>query len=159
MSNLAQLESHHRVFQALTGLTPKAFGQLLSAFGQAYEAALAVATGQRATPRQRQRGGRKATLQTLADKLGFILFYFKLYLTQDALGLFFGLSQGQACEWIHRLTLVLNQALGCEKQLPARQLADVTQVLAACPGLEFALMAANGPFSGPKIPHASLSGL
>jgi hypothetical protein len=151
MLNFAQIESHPRVFHALTGLSPQAFAQLLSAFGQAYEAALAVADAQRAKPRQRRRGGgRKATLHTLADKLVFILCYFKLYPTQDALGFFFGLSQSQACAWIHRLTPLLNQALGSEKQLPARRPADVAQVLAQCPGLEFIIDGTERPIQRPK---------
>jgi hypothetical protein len=151
MLNFAQIKSHPRVFQALTGLSPKAFAQLLPAFGQVYEAALPIADAQRPKPRQRRRGGgRKATLHTLADKLVFILCYFKLYPTQDALGFFFGLSQSQACAWIHRLTPLLNQALGSEKQLPAREPADVAQVLAQCPGLEFITDGTERPIQRPQ---------
>jgi hypothetical protein len=60
------------------------------------------------------------------------------------------MTQAQACEWIHRLTPVLNQALGFEKQLPARKAADVTQVLRECPGLEFIIDGTERPIQRPK---------
>jgi hypothetical protein len=103
MLNCARLERHPRVFQSLTGLSQAAFAQLLPAFERAYLAALDAADAQRASPRERQRGGgRTATLATLGDKLVFIQFYLRMYPAQEAQGFFFGLSQGQACTWIHR---------------------------------------------------------
>jgi hypothetical protein len=150
MLNCAKLERQPRVFQSLTGLSPAAFAQLLPAFEQAYAVAQDTADAQRQQARERQRGGgRKATLATLADKLVFILFYFRMYPTQAAQGFFFGLSQGQACTWIHRLTPVLNQALGSEQQLPARQPAAVTQILAACPDLAFIVDGTERPIQRP----------
>jgi hypothetical protein len=47
------------------------------------------------------------------------------------------MSQAQANEWIHRLTRVLNQALGYERQLPERDPANLETVLSACPSLAF----------------------
>lgn len=151
MLNCAKLERQPRVFQSLTGLSLAAFAQLLPAFEQAYGVALDTADAQRPQARGRQRGGgRKATLATLADKLVFILFYFRMYPTQTAQGFFFGLSQGQACIWIHRLTPVLHQALGYQQQLPARQPAAVAQVLAACPDLAFIVDGTERPIQRPK---------
>lgn len=151
MLNYAKLERQPRVFQSLTGLSLAAFAQLLPAFEQAYIAAQDAADAQRPQARERQRGGgRKATLATLADKLVFILFYFRMYPTQVAQGFFFGISQGQACTWIHYLTPLLNQALGHEQQLPARQPATVTQVLTTCPGLTFIIDGTERPIQRPK---------
>jgi DDE superfamily endonuclease len=53
-------------------------------------------------------------------------------------------------QWIHRLTPVLNQALGFEQQLPAQRAAAGTQVLRACPGLEFIIDGAERPIQRPK---------
>ena len=118
MLNYAKIKNRSRIFQSLTGLTPVAFAKLLPAFNRAYQTALLAQDVQRETPRQRrQGGGREATLETMADKLVFILFYFKFYPTQELLGFFFGFSQGQANHWVHRLTPILNQALGYEKQI------------------------------------------
>lgn len=77
--------------------------------------------------------GRKAHLRDLEDKLLFILVYFRLYPTQAVQGFLFGISQAQANEWVHRLTGVLNQALGYEQQLPERDPANLEKVLSACP--------------------------
>jgi hypothetical protein len=151
MLNYAKIKNRPRIFQSLTGLTPAAFAKLLPAFNRAYETALLAQDVQRETPRQRcQGGGRKATLETMADKLVFILFYFKFYPTQELLGFFFGFSQGQANHWVHRLTPILNQALGYEKQLPARKTTEVAEVLAACPGLEFIIDGTERPIQRPK---------
>ncbi len=65
----------------------------------------------------------------------FILFYFRIYPVQMVQGFLFGMGQPQANDWIQRLTPILNQALGYEMQLPARQAKDIEQVLAACPVL------------------------
>jgi hypothetical protein len=151
MLSYAKIRSKPRIFRCFTGLTPAAFAQLLPAFSRAYEKALLTADAQRATPRQRRRGGgRRATLRTMADKLVFILFYFKFYPTQEALGFLFGLSQGQANHWIQRLTPILNQALGYEKQLPARKAADVERLLIECPALEFIIDGTERPIQRPK---------
>ena len=151
MLHCAKLERQPRVFQSLTGFSLVVFAQLLSAFEQAYATAQDTAAAQREQACERQRGGgRKATLATLADKLLFILFYFRLYPTQAAEGFFFGISQGQACTWIHRLTPVLHQALGSEQQLPARQPAAVTQILAACPDLAFIVDGPERPIQRPQ---------
>ncbi len=77
-------------------------------------------------------GGRKAQLQDSRDKLLFILFYFRQYPTQEVQGFLFGIGQPQANDWVHRLTKILNQALGEEQQLPERNPRKLEQVLAEC---------------------------
>lgn len=56
-------------------------------------------------------------------------------------------------EWIGRLTPVLEAALGAQQHLPARQAADVRQVLAKCPGLEFIIDGSERPVRRPKDPQ------
>jgi hypothetical protein len=80
----------------------------------------------------------------------FILFYFRVYPEQEVQGYVFGLGQTQEDEWIHRLTPILNQALGYEKQLPARKAQDVAQVLQMCPELEFIIDGTERPIRRPK---------
>src|SRR5215212_10596423 len=139
------------VFQMLTGLSLQAFLDLLLAFHRATAQIEYQAQQRRKQPRQRQSGGgRKPLLRSDADRLLFILFYFKVYPLQAVQAFFFGMSQAQAGEWIHRLTPVLNQALGFEKHLPARKAADVTQVLRLCPGLEFIIDGTERPIQRPK---------
>jgi hypothetical protein len=154
MLSYAKIQNKPRVFRCLTGLTLQAFQQLLAAFLSAYEQALDQQDAQRESPRQRRRGGgRKSALATIEDKLVFILVYFRLYPIQEVQGLLFGLGQPQANEWIHRLTPILNAALGHEQQLPARRAADLEQILTRCPGLEFIIDGVERPIQRPKDPQ------
>src|SRR5262245_16086192 len=117
MLTFARIATKPLVFQMLTGLSLQAFHDLLPAFHQATAHLDYQAEQRRKQPRKRQSGGgRKPVLISYADRLLFILFYFKVYPLQAVQGFFFGISQAQAWEWIHRLTPVLNQALGFEKQ-------------------------------------------
>lgn len=151
MITYEKLKDKPQVFKSLIGLTLAAFSELLPAFRRAYETDLDRRDAQREQSRQRGRGGgRKGTLATVEDKLLFILFYFRVYPTQILQGYLFDLGQPQANEWIHRLTPVLNQALGYEKQLPARQSKDIKAVLVACPGLEFIIDGTERPIRRPK---------
>ena len=105
--NYAELKHRSRILQSLTGLNTSEFEALLPSFGDAW-ACLERDTFER-EDRQRARGaGRKAELARLADKLLFILVYFRQYPTQEVQGYLFGIGQAQANEWIHRLTGVLN---------------------------------------------------
>lgn len=154
MLNYFKIKEKPRILRSFTGLTPKAFERLVAAFRQAYEQDLDRRDAERPTPRLRRRGGgRKATLATVEDKLIFILFYFKFYPIQEVLAFFFGFSQPQANEWIHRLTPILNAALGYEMQLPARKTSEVEQILTECPGLEFIIDGTERPIQRPKDPQ------
>jgi len=151
MIRFKQLEHRPPLLRCLTGLSLAAFMALRIAFEAAYELDGAQRDAQRATPRQRGRGaGQKGALPNLEDKLVFILFYFRLYPVQMAQGFFFGMGQPQANEWIHRLSPILNQALGAEMQLPEREAQGIEQVLAACPGLEFIIDGTERAIRRPK---------
>ena len=60
------------------------------------------------------------------------------------------MGQPQANEWVHRLTRVLNQALGYDKQLPEREPANLKKVLETCPSLEFMIDGSERPINRPK---------
>ena len=151
MLTFARIATKPVVFQMLTGLSPQAFLDLLPAFHRATVDLEHQAEHHRKQPRKRHKGaGRKPLLLSDADRLLFILFYFKVYPLQAVQAFFFGMSQAQACEWIHRLTPILNQALGFEQHLPARKAADVRHVLRECPGLEFIIDGTERPIQRPK---------
>ena len=122
MISYQQLKAKPALFKSFTGITVKAFAELLPVFRHAYQDDLDQRDEQRAVSRQRQRGGgSKGAVPMMEVKLVFILCYFRLYPVQVLQGYLFGRGQPQANEWIHRLTPALDQALGYEKQLPARQ--------------------------------------
>jgi hypothetical protein len=129
-----------RVFQQLTGLKIEEFDKLKGAFQKASE---------EEEPRESP-AGRKAVLRTYEDKLFFILFYLRHYPTQEVLGFLFGISQGQANQWIHRLTPLVKKALGDEKELPGRTAADAQELMEACPELEFILDGTERPVRRPQ---------
>jgi hypothetical protein len=60
------------------------------------------------------------------------------------------MSQAQANEWIHRLSTILNRALGYEQQLPERDPAELETVLRACPSLEFMIDGTERPINRPQ---------
>jgi hypothetical protein len=129
-----------RVFQQLTGLKIEEFDKLKGAFQKASE---------EEEPRESP-AGRKAVLRTYEDKLFFILFYLRHYPTQEVLGFLFGISQGQANQWIHRLTPIVKKALGEEKELPARTAADAQELMEACPERAFILDGTERPVRRPQ---------
>jgi hypothetical protein len=134
-----------------TGISHRGFKKLKIAFARASTEDLAEREGKRASPRRRRAGGgRHGALGTLEDKLVFILFYVKYYPVQVVQGYFFGMGQPQANEWSHRLTPVLNQALGYECQLPARQTQSAEAVLKVCPGLQFIIDGTERPVRRPQ---------
>lgn len=125
------LKEQPELFQVFTSLKAAEFAALLPHFAAAWEKYHAT-TGKPSKQRQRRVGGgrKTTTLPTAADKLFFILVYCKLYLLQTALGYMFGMSQGQACTWIHRLLPLLREAEAAMQHLPERDAAQVATGLA-----------------------------
>jgi hypothetical protein len=116
-----QIKGNRRKFLALTGLTPKEFRILLSAFEQAYQQMYPTTRTLSGALRKRQvGGGRKSVLDSSEQKLLFALVYVKTYPLQVLLGEAFGLSQAQANDWLHRLLPVLLRALDEIGVLPER---------------------------------------
>ena len=82
-----------RQMKALTGLSQAQFDHLLSVFSDLYQATQhntyeeGVASG---TRRRKPGGGSKGKLPTMADKLMFVLYYYKTYPTFDVLAGVYG---------------------------------------------------------------------
>ncbi len=151
MISYESLKNKASLMKAFSGVSHRAFKKLSGTFERAYAEDVEQREGQRAEARRRRvGGGRKSALGTLDDKLLFILFYFKYYPVQVVQGYFFGMGQAQANAWIHRLTPVLNQALGYEGQLPARQTQTAEAVLKACLGLQFIIDGTERAVRRPK---------
>lgn len=149
MLSYAKVKGKPSVLQSLTGLNVKEFETLLVSFEQAWQAYLEREHIQKPRAR-RYGGGRHAELYRVEDKLLFILMYFRVYPTQVVQGFLFGIGQPQANEWVHKLSRVLNEALGYEKQLPEREPSRLKQVLEQCPSLEFMIDGTERPLNRPK---------
>ena len=116
-----ELKTNPRKFLSLTSLTPDEFADLLPAFERAYRKRYPASQTATGKSRKRKAGaGRKGSLENTEQKLLFILVYQKSYPLQSILGELFGISQGRANEWIHRLLPILKQALDDLDVLPER---------------------------------------
>jgi len=119
MTAYETIRNKEKLVIALTGLTPSEFGMLLPFFEKADD----ILISRKIEETERERvcgGGRKSVLGTSADKLLFILFYFRLYPLRILLGFLFGMSRSQANERIRRLTEVVRIALSLMECLPER---------------------------------------
>lgn len=150
MLTYESLHNKPRIFQSLTGMTPSEFEQLLPAFERAWQVYVETHHIQGRARQRRYGGGRRGQLKATCDKLLFILVYFRLYPTQEVQGYLFGMGQPQANEWVHKLSGVLNQALGDEKQLPERQAHNLKAILNECPVLEFVIDGTERAIHRPK---------
>jgi hypothetical protein len=121
MLRYEDLKTNTRKFVSLTSLTPDEFESLLPAFETAYLKKFPAAKTMMGKTRKRKTGaGRKTTLANMEQKLLFVLVYQKGYPLQSIMGELFGISQGRANEWIHRLLPILKQGLDNLGVLPER---------------------------------------
>ena len=121
MLKYEQAKKNRRKFLALTGITPKEFNLLLPAFSEVYKRLHPARKTQAGTKRKRAKGGgRKGSLDSLEQKLLFILVYQKTYPLQVLLGEVFDLSQPRVNYWVHQLLPVLKQTLDELGLLPER---------------------------------------
>lgn len=106
-------------FRAMTSLDKEEFEVLCVVFKEAWEDHI------KEVGMEPSKGGRPPQLDNAEDRLFFILFYLKTYPLQEVIAHLFGLSQGQANLWIHRLSAVLKEALRRRDCLPARMTEDM----------------------------------
>jgi len=132
-----------RHMRSLTGVSPAQFEILLDTFTmtyleiqwQAYQDGLAAGTRKRLPG-----GGRKGALPTMADKLMFLLYYFKVYPTFDVLGTQFHMSRSKANENLYKLAPVLHQTLVQLEVMPYREFATPDELLEALDGIDTILI-------------------
>ena len=122
--------------KAIAGLSASEFNKLTGSFGQELqnEARIRYETGVKREDRERKPGGgRIGNLESVAEKLSFILFYFKCCPTFDILGLLFNLDRSNANRNVHKLTPILEKTLGREMALPKRKISTVEELFAIFP--------------------------
>ncbi len=124
----------NRQIKALTGLPQAPFDHLLPFFSAIYEATqqktyeAGVASG---TRRRKPGGGSKGKLPTIADKLQFILYYYKTYPTFGVLGTHCDLARSKAHENLHKLSPILYDTLVHLDLMPYRELSTPEELQAA----------------------------
>jgi hypothetical protein len=120
MLTYAMLKKKPKELVALTGLARREFEELLPAFAKALKAAEATVRPKAIKRRRGPGAGRKPGLQTVEDKLLFVLVYTKTYPLQVVQGKLFVMSQTSASDWIHYLLPVLAAALAALGVMPER---------------------------------------
>lgn len=133
MMNLANILKHRRLTLALTGLTPDEFNNLVPAFTEALDKKMKQRHRNNPAKQRKFGGGRKGFVKTAADKLFFILFYYKCYPTYDVMSFLYGCNRASACRRQHWLSGILETTLGKKMVLPKRQLRNVADFFKAFP--------------------------
>ncbi len=126
-----------RQMKALTGLSQAQFDHLLPVFSDIYQVSQqktyeeGVESGIR---RRKPGGGCKGKLPTIADKLLFLLYYYKVYPTFDVLGTQFEMARSKANENLHKLSPILYDTLVQLDLMPSRELRTPEELKAALQG-------------------------
>jgi hypothetical protein len=126
-----------RQMKALTGLSQDQFDHLLPFFSALYETtqqktyAEGVESG---TRRRKPGGGSQGKLPTMAEKLQFVLYYYKTYPTFDVLGTHFAMARSKAHENLHKLSPILYDTLVHLDLMPSRELSTPEELKAALQG-------------------------
>ena len=129
MININKILGKDRLLRAMIGLNRKAFENLLEKFEKVYNE-----EEEKRCKRPRKRGGgRKGRLASMAEKLFYILFYFKCYPTFDLASVLFDFDRSQAHRWVHKLQEILEKTLGEKQVLPLRQIHSVEEFLEKFP--------------------------
>ena len=135
-----------RQMKALTGLSQAQFDHLLPVFNDLYQAAQqhtyenGVASG---TRRRKPGGGSKGKLPTMAEKLQFVLYYYKTYPTFDVLGQQFEMARSKANENLHKLSPILYDTLVQLELMPYREFATPEDLKAVLQGVDRLLIDAT----------------
>jgi hypothetical protein len=135
-----------RQMKALTGLSQDQFDHLLSVFSDLYQATRqktyeeGFASG---TRRRHPGGGSKGKLPTMAEKLQFVLYYYKTYPTFDGLATQFEMARSKANENLHKLSPILYDTLVSLDLMPSREFATPEELKAALQGVDHLLIDAT----------------
>ncbi len=119
-----------RMCASLTGLTVREFKDLVSDFSWNYQQAEAKRKPKR---KRKPGGGRKSYIQSIEEKLFYILFYLKTYPTFDVASFLVGFNRSKACEWVQRLLPILETTLGRKLVLPQRKISSPEEFLRLYP--------------------------
>jgi len=135
-----------RQMRALTGLSTAQFDHVLAIFAQVYHEQQQTVYEQGwalGTRRRRPGGGAKGKLPTMADKLYFVLYYYKNYPTFDVLATHFGMARSKACANVHKWTPLLTATLLRLGMLPCREFKTPADLHAALQGVDCVLIDAT----------------
>ena len=122
--------NNKRLMQALTGVSKKEFDDILPQFEQC----LKEDKKKRSKAKERRfGGGSKGKLQTVEQKLFFILLYAKTYPTFDFLGFVGNMHRSKAHANTHKLLGSLEKTLGRKITMPQKKISSIEEFLEKFP--------------------------
>lgn len=133
MMSLEKILKNPRLCSALIGLKPEEFTKLLPTFAEVLVNKMKRLHNDDPLKLRKFGGGRKGFLPTPADKLFFILLYYKCYPTYDVLSFLFNCDRSCACRRQFFLSGIMEKTLGKKLALPKRQLKSVEDFFKAFP--------------------------
>jgi hypothetical protein len=110
-----------RMCKALTGLKVSEFKNLVIDFAWNYNEYEAKKKKKRI---RKIGGGRNSKIETIEEKLFYILWYMKTYPTFDLASFQVGFARSSACYWMHDLLPILEQTMKRKFVLPERKISD-----------------------------------
>lgn len=81
-------------------------------------------------------GGRGSYIESIEEKLFYILLYMKAYPTFDLASLYFGFHRSKACKWVQILLPILEQTLKRKLVLPQRRISSPEEFEKLFPGIK-----------------------
>ncbi len=110
-----------RLCKSLTGLTVSEFSNLVSDFSWNYHEYEVKRIKER---KRKLGGGRGSKIETIEEKLFYVLFYLKTYPTFDMASFYVGFARSKAHKWAHILFPVLEQTMKRKLVLPERKISS-----------------------------------
>ena len=133
MISLEKVWKNERLMHALTGMGAKEFMELMPEFEHQLALFRKKAYLLNPSPQRKPGGGKKGFLKTPAEKLFFILLYYKCYPTYDVASFLYDCDRSAACRRQQKLSTVLQATLKRKLVLPKRQMRSVEDFLKAFP--------------------------
>ena len=103
----AQHLLHKRQFRGLTGVTPDIFNEMTNRLRPSWERLLT----------RRNRSGRPCAVGGLEDHLLVMLILYRCHITQDFLGLLYGVDKATICRALARIEKLCRGALGVKRRI------------------------------------------
>lgn len=119
-----------RMCKATTGLSVREFKDLVEDFTYYYHEFEAKRKKKRA---RAVGGGRNSKIETIEEKLFYILWYMKTYPTFDVASFWVGFARSNACTWMHELLPILEMTMKRKFVLPQRKISDPEEFLRLFP--------------------------
>lgn len=110
-----------RLCKSLTGLKVSEFNDLVADFSWNYHEYEAKRMPSR---KRKLGGGRGSKIETIEEKLFYVLFYLKTYPTFDLASFYVGFARSKAHKWAHILFPILEQTMKRKLVLPQRKISS-----------------------------------